>query len=195
MTFPVSALFPVAGYLLGSISSGLLLARREGLDLRQVGSGNPGATNVGRVLGKRAYYTVLALDALKGFAPTLAARWALGPEDAWVAATGMAAALGHCYPVWHGFRGGKGAATAAGVMLAAVPPAGAAAGATFYALKKVSRRASVGSMAGAAVGAAVTVALEGEAWPSALAGGLLVLVLLRHHTNIRRLLRGEEPPS
>ncbi|MFW6051929.1 MAG: glycerol-3-phosphate acyltransferase [Myxococcota bacterium] len=191
----VGPVFPAAGYLLGSIGSGLLLARREGVDLRGVGSGNIGATNVGRVLGKQAYYTVLLLDALKGFAPTLAARLTMGPEDPWTAATGVAAALGHCYPVWHGFRGGKGAATAAGVLAAAAPAAGTAAAVTFVGLKKASRRASVGSLGGAVVGTVATVALTGLGWRTAMASALLALIVARHRSNIARLLRGEEPPS
>lgn len=190
-----AALLPASGYLLGSISAGLQLARRRGVDLRQVGSGNVGATNVGRAMGKRAYYVVLGLDGLKGLVPTLAARLALGAEDPIVAATGMATALGHCYPIWHGFRGGKGAATAAGALLATTPWAGLVAAGTFYVLKKTSRRASVGSLGGAVTGTATAWLVAGPGWRSALAVGLLGLVVVRHRANIVRLLRGEEPPT
>lgn len=185
-----------AAYLLGSISSALVLGKRHGIDLREAGSGNPGATNAERVLGKRAGRIVLAADVAKGALPALVARTALGPDDPWTAATGVAAVLGHCFPVWHGFRGGKGAATAAGVLLALAPPAGLAAAGTFFALKKLTRRASVGSIGGAIVGAAVTVSRLGPASPrSWMAGALLVLVLARHAENLARLARGEEPPS
>lgn len=186
----------LGSYLVGSVSTGLLLAGSRGIDLRSEGSGNVGATNVGRVLGKRAGRIVLALDAAKGAVPALAARLTLGADDPWTAATGAAAALGHCYPLWHGFRGGKGAATAAGVLLVLSPPAGVAAAATYVGLKKWTRRASVGSLGGALVGAGVTVALHGPASPRAwMAGALLALVVLRHRDNIVRLWRGEEPPS
>lgn len=183
----------LAAYLLGSVSFGLIIAARRGVDLRTVGSGNIGATNVGRALGRRTGYAVLALDAAKGFAPAIAARLLLGADDRWTAATGAAAALGHVLPIWHRFRGGKGAATAAGVMLAVVPWAGAAASVTYFAIRKTTKKASVGSLAGAAVGAIVTAALCRWSWPTAMAGALLAIVVIRHASNIRRLVRGEEP--
>lgn len=182
-------------YLIGSISFGLLAARRAGVDLREVGSGNIGATNVGRALGKRTGRVVLALDAAKGALPALAAWGLLGLDDPWTAGTGVAAVVGHCFPIWYRFRGGKGAATAAGVMLALVWPAGIAAAVVYVALKKVSRRASVGSLGGAAVGAALTAALVGEGPRTYMAAAIFGVVLLRHASNVGRLLRGEEPPS
>lgn len=186
----------LGGYLLGSVSPGLILAKRRGVELRRGGSGNIGATNVGRLLGKRAGRQVLLLDAAKGALPALVARAVLGPDDGWAAATGAAAVLGHCFPIWHGFRGGKGAATAAGVLLALVPPAGLAAAGTYVALKKLSGRASVGSLGGALVGAGCTLALLGPASPrSLMAGALLGIVLVRHRDNLVRLARGQEPPS
>jgi acyl phosphate:glycerol-3-phosphate acyltransferase len=187
--------YPLAGYLLGSLGTGLILARRHGIDLRTVGSGNTGATNAARALGKSAGRKVMALDALKGFAPTLVARVALGPNAPWTAATGLAAALGHCFPVWHGFRGGKGAATAAGALLAVSPPAGVLAGVTFFMLRRATRRASVGSLGGATVGTVATVVTGPGRNASAMAGGLLLLVVARHGSNIRRLLAGQEPTS
>lgn len=183
-------------YLLGSISSGVLLAKRRGIDLHAVGSGNIGATNAGRALGKNAGRWVLALDAAKGALPALVARAALGPDDPWTAVAGLSAVIGHCYPIWHGFRGGKGAATGAGVLLATVPVAGLAAAGTYLGLKKVTRRASVGSLGGALVGAGVTWAALGTASPRTwMALGILGLVILRHRENLRRIVRGEEPPS
>lgn len=186
----------LGSYLLGSVSPGLLLAKRRGVDLRASGSGNVGATNVRRVLGRNAGRMVLGLDVAKGALPSLAARAALGPDHPSAAAAGMAAALGHCFPIWHGFRGGKGAATAAGTLLVLAPPAGVGAVATYILLKKLTGRASVGSIGGALVGAIVTRTLLGPSSPrTRMAGALLVLVLARHHDNLRRLLRGEEPPS
>jgi acyl phosphate:glycerol-3-phosphate acyltransferase len=186
----------LAAYFVGSISFALIAARRRGIDLYAEGSGNPGATNVGRVLGKREGRIVLALDALKGALPYGAAWLVLGGDDPWTAAAGVAAVVGHCLPVWHRFRGGKGAATAAGVLLVGHPAAGLGAVVTYVALKKLTRRASVGSLAGAVVGAAVAVALEGWRAPvAAMALGIAVVVWLRHADNLVRLVRGVEPPS
>ncbi len=184
----------IASYLLGSISFGLIAAARAGVDLRAGGSGNVGATNVGRVLGKRTGRVVLVLDALKGAAPVTVGRFVLHLDDEWVAVCGALAVLGHCLPIWHGFRGGKGAATAAGVLLPLVPVAGAAGVATYVALKRVSKRASVGSLAGAAMGAVTaTWATSGPfVW---MAWVIAVLIALRHVDNIQRLLRGTEPES
>lgn len=191
-TGPVLA---VGAYLMGSVSFGLLAARRAGVDLRGEGSGNIGATNVGRVLGKRTGRVVLLLDALKGAAPALLAAQLLGADDRWTAATGFAAVLGHCYPVWHRLRGGKGAATAAGVMLSLVWPAGLIAVVLYLGLKKLTRRASVGSLSGALAGAIVTWAWLGPGSRAFMTVAILAVVLLRHRGNIGRLLRGEEPPS
>jgi glycerol-3-phosphate acyltransferase PlsY len=186
----------IAAYLVGSISFALIVARRKGIDLYAEGSGNPGATNVGRIIGKREGRIVLLLDALKGILPYGAALLALGVDDPWAAVTGAAAVVGHCFPIWHRFRGGKGAATAGGVMLVAEPIAGVAAIATYVGLKKATKRASVGSLAGALLGAVVVVALEGWRAPvSMMAIAIAIVVWLRHADNLARLARGEEPPS
>jgi glycerol-3-phosphate acyltransferase PlsY len=186
----------LGGYLVGSISFGLLLARRRGIDLRAEGSGNIGATNVGRVLGKRDGRIVLALDAAKGLVPALAARLALMETSPWVGAAAVAATVGHIVPVFHGFRGGKGAATAVGGLVALSPFAGAAAFATYLVGKKLSRRASVGSLLGVVAGAGTTVGLHGLEDPRTFAAlALAFLVVVRHHENLARLLRGEEPES
>ena len=186
----------VLAYLMGSVSFGLLAARRAGVDLRAVGSGNTGATNAGRALGQATGRGVLALDLLKGSLATLGPVLLTGADSGTTAAAGIAAVLGHCFPVFHRFQGGKGAATGAGVLLVAVPAAGAAAAATFVALKKRTGRASVGSLAGVAVGLALTVLLtRARAGPLALGGGIALLVVARHRANIGRLLRGEEPPA
>ncbi|MEM9196068.1 MAG: glycerol-3-phosphate 1-O-acyltransferase PlsY [Myxococcota bacterium] len=201
----VGIAFVVGGYLSGSVSFAILFARRAGVDIREEGSGNPGATNVGRVLGKRTGRVVLLLDALKGAIPVLAARFALGAdgpttEGPWnahavVAATAVAATLGHVAPLFHGFRGGKGAATAAGVILASVPLAGVVATVTYVVLKKVFRTASVGSIGGAFVGAAVIPFLATDRAYIIMGAAIFVLVLLRHHENIRRLWTRKEPES
>ncbi len=188
----------IAAYMLGSVSFAILVARRAGVDLRAAGSGNPGATNVGRVLGRRAGRLVLALDALKGAAPALAGVLAFGATDARTAAIGVAAVVGHVWPLWHGGRGGRGAATGLGVLLATAPPAGALAGLGYAVARRASGRASVGSLAGALLGSAALIAWEqhapGHATPrSWMALGLLAVVVVAHTPNLARLARGQEP--
>jgi len=184
-----------AGYLLGSVCFGIVLAKRAGIDLRAIGSGNIGATNVRRALGARAGRTVMLLDALKGFAPVLVARSLYGADSPIVAGVAVAAVLGHCWPIWHGLRGGKGAATGAGVLLAATPLAGAAALLTFALLKWITGRASVGSLGGALLGLPAVLLEAGWGWRLGMAAAITGLVLIRHAENIRRLGRGEEPTS
>lgn len=181
-------------YALGSISFALVAASRAGVDLRAEGSGNPGATNVGRVLGKRTGRVVLALDLAKGALPSALALTAFGPDAPWTSASGVAAVAGHCFPIWHRLRGGKGAATAAGVMLVLAPVGGLLGALTYVVLKRVSKRASVGSLAGALVGGASTALLAGgpRVW---MAAAIVVLVFVRHADNLARLVRGTEPES
>ena len=164
------------------------------MEITQEGSGNPGATNVTRAVGRRAGWLVLLLDLLKGWGPAYAAHAWLGPGS-WVpAATGLAAAVGHVAPVWHRFRGGKGVATGAGVLLALAPASGIAALVAYVAVRKTTRLASVASMAAALVGAAVTLGRLGHTHSiTAMSGALLVLVVVRHIPNLRRLWHGEEP--
>jgi glycerol-3-phosphate acyltransferase PlsY len=183
----------VAAYLVGSISFGLIEASRRGVDLRAIGSGNVGATNVARALGPTTGRKVLVLDMIKGLLPTVLARWVFDLSWPWITAVGMAAALGHCFPIWHGFRGGKGAATAGGVLLGALPLIGLATLGTWAAIKKASRRASVASLSAATVGAGLAVVRYGTDWPGRLAIGLWILIAVRHASNIGRLLRGQEP--
>lgn len=188
------ALVTIGAYLLGSVNFAILIAQRRGVDVRAVGSGNPGATNAGRALGKRTGRVVLLLDALKGVIPVAALRIA-GVDKWWVAAAGVAAVVGHCFPIWHGLRGGKGAATGVGTLVAASPAAGAAAAVTYVVLEKLTKRASVGSLAGAAVGAGLLAAIEGIGPLAAMGAGVAAIIVLRHVDNIGRLVRGQEPPS
>jgi glycerol-3-phosphate acyltransferase PlsY len=179
------------GYLLGSVPYGLILTKAAGLgDIRAIGSGNIGATNVLRTGNKPLAAATLALDVLKGAAALLIARWAWGEEAALVA--GVAAMAGHIFPVWLGFRGGKGVATAAGVMLAAQWWLGLATLLVWAAVFAATRISSAGALAACA--AAPVIALVAGEWPlAAFAAGLAALIAWRHKANIQRLLAGTEP--
>ena len=177
------------GYLLGSIPFGLILAKLAGLgDLRQIGSGNIGATNVLRAGSKGLAALTLLLDAAKGTAAVLiAARW--GENAAMLA--GLGAFLGHLFPVWLGFRGGKGVATYIGVLLGLYWPAAAAFGAIWLIVAFATRYSSLAALV--ASGASVCVlALTGQWRLAALFLLLTVLLYIRHAANIGRLVKGEE---
>ena len=177
------------GYVLGSIPFGLLLTRTIGIDIRTVGSGNIGTTNVLRTGNKGLAAATLLLDAGKGAAAVLLGRH-FGGEAAAVAA-GCAAFAGHCFPVWLGFRGGKGVATLLGIALAAVPLAGFAALAAWAAGAGLSRYSSVGGMASALVAVAASWAIGDDRWTQALAM-LAVILIIKHRENIARLRDGTE---
>ncbi len=185
------ALAAMLGYLLGAIPFGMVLARLMGLgDLRRIGSGNIGATNVLRTGNKGAAALTLILDAGKGaLAVVLAARW-LGADAAQIA--GLAAFLGHLYPVWLKFRGGKGVATFLGLLLALGWQAGLAACATWLAVAVIFRISSLAALV-AAVLSPLWLWWLGPAQATALAILLAVLILIRHKANIARLLKGQEP--
>jgi glycerol-3-phosphate acyltransferase PlsY len=179
-------LWALAGYLLGSIPFGVVLARAFGLgDLRRVGSGNIGATNVLRTGNKTAAALTLVLDGGKGAAAVLIAR-ALAAEDA-VQLAGFAAFLGHCFPVWLGFRGGKGVATFLGLLLAFAFPLGLAACATWAATAAIFRISSLAALVAAAL-SPVWALLFGLPQAVALLLALAILIFIRHRPNITRLL-------
>ena len=180
----------LGGYLIGSIPFGLLLTKAAGLgDIRQVGSGNIGATNVLRTGRKGLAAATLILDGLKGAVAVLLARQFLGDQDVVV---GTAAVLGHLFPVWLGFRGGKGVATGLGVLLAAAWPVGLACCALWLVAAKLLKMSSAAALA--AFAAAPLFALVLSSADHALMALLIaVLVFWRHEANIRRLLAGTEP--
>ena len=180
-------------YLCGSIPFGLIIARAaSGKDVRTVGSGNIGATNVARAAGKPAAVLTLLLDALKGLTPVLlAARFAEERPPLLLAACAVAAVAGHCFPIWLRFRGGKGVATGLGVSLALAPWGALAGACTWIVLYKLLRISSVGSLAGVAVSLAVAVFTADRFAVYGLAA-VAILILLRHTGNIRRLLRKQE---
>jgi len=182
-------------YLSAAVPYGVIVARARGIDLRKVGSGNIGATNAARALGKKLGALVLLLDVLKGLGPVLAARLLLpqtGPGALWLAGAMVAGVAGHMFSIFLRLRGGKGVATGLGVILVASPWAGAAGIALFAAIYAATRISSLGSLAGT-LAAPVVMYFTGSPLPvcgAALAIGILIVV--KHHENLRRLIRREE---
>jgi glycerol-3-phosphate acyltransferase PlsY len=178
-------------YLAGSIPFGVVITRAMGLgDLRAIGSGNIGATNVLRTGNKGAALLTVLLDAAKGGLAALAARALAGEDAAQVA--GLSAFLGHLWPVWLGFRGGKGISTFLGVLLALAWPAGLLACAAWAATAALTRYSSLSGLVAAALSPVFAWA-TGRGDLVLLAIGLAILIFVRHHANIRRLLDGTEP--
>jgi acyl phosphate:glycerol-3-phosphate acyltransferase len=179
----------IIGYLLGSIPFGLVLTRLAGLgDIRDIGSGNIGATNVLRTGSKWLAALTLAFDLLKGTAAVLiGARWS---EPAALVAGGSVV-IGHMFPVWLGFRGGKGAATALGVLLAIAWPIALAAAALWLAMVLAFRYASLAALV-TAVAIAAVAGFVVDPERAALIAGIAILVVVRHRDNIHRLLAGTE---
>ncbi|HVG47150.1 MAG TPA: glycerol-3-phosphate 1-O-acyltransferase PlsY [Rubellimicrobium sp.] len=188
---PTLLLWAVLGYLLGSVPFGVLVTRTLGLgDVRAIGSGNIGATNVLRTGSKGAALATLLLDGGKGALAVLLAR-AVAPEDA-AQLAGFAAFLGHCFPVWLGFKGGKGVATFLGLLLATAWPLGLLACATWAATAALLRISSLSALVAAVLSPLWAVVLgRGEVLLLILA--LAALILVRHRANIARLLAGTEP--
>ena len=207
-------LFPIAivivAYLLGSIPFGYLIVRaRSGGDIRETGSGGTGATNVSRRAGKGAGVLTLLLDACKGTAAILLARLILGmpvfsssaseSSALWVAAAAVFVVIGHMFPVWLGFRGGKGVATGVGVFLVLAPLALGAAGVIFLLIVFATRYVSLGSIVAAStiplfiwLQHGLILQVDGF-WPTWSAAVVIaVLIVLAHRGNIQRLLKGTE---
>ena len=179
------------GYAIGSVPFAFLLARRAGIDVRIAGSGNVGAANVVRTSGRSLGVTVIALDMIKGAATVLAASAAAGTAPL-MAAAGTAAIVGHIYPVWLRFHGGKGIAVAAGAFAILAPIATMAATLVFVTAVVITRVVSLGSVA-------ATIALPPAAWlvgaPRSVvvaAVGSASLILFRHRANVRRIATGTE---
>jgi acyl phosphate:glycerol-3-phosphate acyltransferase len=193
----LGVLLVAAGYLAGSIPFGFVLARLLlGVDVRTVGSGNIGGTNVARAGGKALGVTVIVLDAAKAIVPILVARRLLGDAphgELWVVLVAVAAFVGHLFPVWLGFKGGKGVATALGIFAVLAPWAALAGVVAWVLVYAATRISSVGSLVGTAACVAGTFAVHGPRSPVPWAGlALAALIVLRHRENIRRLLSGEE---
>jgi len=212
---PQIATIAAASYLLGSVPFGLLIARSRGVDIRQHGSGNIGATNVWRVLGKKWGLLTFLCDALKGLAAVLLAKWLAAhwpetvtlphghsredwfdPANAGIAAA-VACILGHSFPVWLGFKGGKGVATSLGVLIGMMPLASVLVFAFWGIVFKLSRYVSLASLLAALMLPILVVCFLFAGWMHgwgyfyfALAAALLIIA--RHRTNIQRLLAGTE---
>ncbi|MFY0573710.1 glycerol-3-phosphate 1-O-acyltransferase PlsY [Cystobacter fuscus] len=181
------------GYPAGSIPFGVLLTRWvRGVDVRQSGSGNIGATNVTRVAGKKLGAVVLVLDALKGALAVGLALWLVPGEPRVHAAVGLAAFLGHVYPVWLKLQGGKGVATALGVLAVLVPLAALSAAFVYAGLVAAWRVSSVGSLAGGVTAVVVAALTASSLEYAGLSALLFVLILWTHRGNIHRLLRRSE---
>ncbi|HEY3025832.1 MAG TPA: glycerol-3-phosphate 1-O-acyltransferase PlsY [Pyrinomonadaceae bacterium] len=209
-----SLLVILIAYLLGSIPFGYLLVRAgKGADVRATGSGGTGATNVSRQAGKVFGVITLLLDATKGAAAILVARWILGlavfaqegqtgsavQTDWWIAAAAVAVIIGHCFPVWLGFRGGKGVATGLGVFLMLAPIPVGMAGLVFIVIVLLTRYVSLGSIVAAATIPGFVWLQSSVIWPvpdvsplvtAAICGAMLIV--FAHRANIQRLIQGTE---
>jgi glycerol-3-phosphate acyltransferase PlsY len=184
-------------YLSGSVPYGFLLGRLvAGVDVRTVGSGNIGATNVARAGGRALGLVVLVLDVLKAVVPILVAERLLEGAPAaerWITGVAVAAFVGHLFPVWLRFRGGKGVAPGLGIFVVLAPWAAFAGVLAYVALYALTRISSLGSLSGTAVACAGAFLLRGPASPIPWAGlAIALLIVWRHRDNIRRLVRGEE---
>ena len=185
----------LVSYLIGSVDFAVVVARMHGIDIHEVGSGNPGTSNVMRTLGRGPAVMVFVGDTLKGvIAAAVGAFMIAGadPLSPWAFATGLAAVVGHCYPVYHGFKGGKGVATGGGVLLFCVPIVAVILTATWALVAKVGKVASVASL----VVVLLTLPLaywQGVRWPAlGVVVGMLALVTFRHRANISRIVRRSE---
>lgn len=184
-------LVPIA-YLVGSVSSAIIVCRLMGLpDPREQGSGNPGATNVMRIGGKKAAAITLAGDALKGLLPVLLAKL-LGVESLVLAMVVFAAFLGHLYPIFFGFKGGKGVATSFGVSLGVSWILGLAVSGTWLLVYKISKISSLSALVAAVLTPIYTWLIVGDSYLVAVFAVISAVLLWRHQSNIKRLLAGEE---
>jgi acyl phosphate:glycerol-3-phosphate acyltransferase len=184
--------FIIAAYLLGSFSSAITLSHIMGFpDPRSEGSNNPGATNVMRIAGKKAAALTLFGDLLKGFVPVLLAHYFI-TDNLWVALTGLSAFLGHCYPVYYRFSGGKGVATAIGFILAFHWITGLTVVAIWLIIAKVFKLSSLAAIIAFTLMPAIYYWQTQQSLISALLLLLSAILVLRHKQNIKRLIQGQE---
>jgi len=188
----MEVLLIVSAYLLGSVPSGYVLGKLAGVDVRKAGSGNVGATNVARVVGKRQGIMTLLFDVAKGFLPVLFAQ-SMHLDSSIVALTGVAAFVGHLYPIFLRFKGGKGVATALGVFVAVAPLGTMILFVVFAAVFAASRIVSLSSMVAAACAPVVLWSLSYTTSAVVMSSFIAVMIVWRHRDNIKRLLAGTEP--
>ena len=191
----IALLLILCAYGLGAVPFGLLLSRHSGVDIRTRGSGNIGATNVTRLLGKRLGALTLALDVCKGYLPMFIASILLQDDpqrNVIIALCGVATVLGHMFPVYLRFRGGKGVATALGVFLYLAPPAVFGCLLVFLIVVALTGFVSLGSLFGSASILLWLYLLKTPAWTLWLAACLVLMIWAKHHQNIVRLLSGTE---
>lgn len=179
-----------AGYLIGSVDFGVIVPRLRGTDIYGQGSGNPGASNVLRSMGRGTAAVVLIGDIAKGVAAAALGDIVVGEVAGFAA--GFAAAVGHCFPVWHGLRGGKGVAAAGGMTLWFEPVMGVVLLIAWIGLVAITRRASVASLFVAVALVPSLALLDHREWSLLWAAAAALLIVARHHRNIRRLLGGAE---
>ena len=187
-----SLLLVIFSYLLGSVLFGELIAKSKGVDLRAVGSGNIGATNVGRVLGKRYAVIVFFLDMLKGLLPIVLARFYFGTDSWTTVFVGIFAVLGHMYPVFSNFRGGKGVATAFGVLLGLSPLIAIITIIFWFMVFKLKGYVSLASMSALAFASIAILFSDMPIKVFIMALVLSLLIAYKHRENISRLLQGKE---
>lgn len=176
-------------YMLGNVSPAILIGKLQGIDIRSQGSGNAGTTNVLRVLGKKAAFATLFIDIFKGILAVLIGRW-LGNNDL-AMLCGLAAFIGHIWPITFGFKGGKGVATGIGIMLTVKPILGIIVCVVALLVVAITKRISAGSVIGAIVFPIAAYILYPQYALWAFVMGLIVVI--KHRSNIKRLIKGEEP--
>ncbi|NNK96734.1 MAG: glycerol-3-phosphate 1-O-acyltransferase PlsY [Desulfobacterales bacterium] len=191
----MNILFPIASYLVGAIPFGLLIGKLAGIDVRAGGSGNIGATNVNRLLGKKLGLVTLLLDCLKGFLPIFLSSQYISEgsgQNIWVLLCGIMAVVGHMFPVYLGFKGGKGVATGLGVFFFLSPPAIGISLLVFVGVVAASGFVSAGSLLASGL-FPLWLWFLGQPLEVILTGFFVALLIwFKHHENIGRLLRGEE---
>jgi glycerol-3-phosphate acyltransferase PlsY len=187
---PEAILIVLLAYLIGSIDFGVVLPRIAGVDIYEVGSGNPGASNVLRTMGKRWGAVVMLADLVKGLVAVLIADQVAGEVAGYAAM--FAVVFGHCYPIWHRFRGGKGVAAALGALLWLQPIAGVIAVLVWGTVVAVWRIASIASLLTVAIASVAVPLLGTDGWSLAWFYATMVLIVYRHRGNIARILAGGE---
>jgi len=185
----------VLAYLIGSVDFAVVVARMHGVNIHEVGSGNPGASNVMRALGKGPAVMVFVGDALKGVIAAAIGTLLTGassPISPWVFAAGLAAVFGHCYPIYHRFRGGKGVATGGGVVFFTMPLAGVILTVVWITVARLTRVASIASLTVLVTTLPLALWQGVRGMALVLLGAMLSLVVYRHRGNISRILRRSE---